>query len=59
MRIVFVGTVLVIRGSVATYCKWYIAGEPYYKRFMGLVWLFVLSIVFIILVPNLVILLIG
>lgn len=48
-----------IRGSVATYCKWYIAEEPYYNRFMGLVWLFVLSIVFIILVPNLVILLIG
>lgn len=59
VRIIFVGTVLVIRGRVATYCKWYIARETYYNRFMGLVWLFVLSIVFMILVPNLVMLLIG
>lgn len=53
------GTVLLIRGRVATYCKWYIAEELYYNRFIKLVWLFVMSIVLIILVPNLVILLIG
>lgn len=56
---IFVGTVLLIRGRVATYCKWYIAEELYYNRFIKLVWLFVMSIILIILVPNLVILLIG
>nr|AII78571.1 NADH dehydrogenase subunit 5 [Mytilus trossulus] len=59
VSMIFVGTVLVISGSVATYCKWYMAEELYYNRFMGLVWLFVLSMVFMILVPNLVMLLIG
>nr|YP_009054034.1 NADH dehydrogenase subunit 5 [Mytilus coruscus]AIA77027.1 NADH dehydrogenase subunit 5 [Mytilus coruscus]AZZ73316.1 NADH dehydrogenase subunit 5 [Mytilus coruscus] len=59
VSMIFVGTVLVISGSVATYCKWYMASETYYNRFMGLVWLFVLSMIFMILVPNLVMLLIG
>nr|AFR45277.1 NADH dehydrogenase subunit 5 [Mytilus californianus] len=59
VSMIFVGTVLVISGSVGTYCKWYMASESYYNRFMGLVWLFVLSMIFMILVPNLVMLLIG
>jgi len=59
VRIIFSGTVLVISGRVSIYCKWYMETEVYYKRFIGLVWLFVLSIIFMILIPNLVILLIG
>nr|YP_009681483.1 NADH dehydrogenase subunit 5 [Crenomytilus grayanus]QDO71866.1 NADH dehydrogenase subunit 5 [Crenomytilus grayanus] len=59
VSMIFIGTVLVISGSVATYCKWYMSSEVYYNRFMGLVWLFVLSMIFMILIPNLVMLLIG
>nr|ALM88229.1 NADH dehydrogenase subunit 5 [Mytilus edulis] len=59
VSMIFVGTVLLISGSVATYCKWYMAEELYYNRFMKLVWLFVMSMMLMILVPNLVMLLIG
>lgn len=59
VRMMFVGTIFIISGRVCIYCKWYMSTEVYYKRFMGLVYLFVLSIVFIIIIPNLIILLLG
>ena len=59
IRIIFVGTVLVIVARVLVYRRWYILNELYYSRFVWLVYLFVLSIVFIICIPNLVSVLIG
>ena len=59
IRLVFIGTVIVIGGRVLIYTRWYISDELYYKRFVSLVLLFILSIVLIILIPNLIGILIG
>lgn len=59
IRIIFIGVVLTIRGRVRVYCSWYINEEVYYERFFKLLWLFVISIIFIILIPNLIIVLLG
>nr|ADJ80440.1 NADH dehydrogenase subunit 5 [Mytilus trossulus] len=59
VSLIFAGTVMLISGSVGVYCKWYMAEEVYYNRFMKLVWLFVMCMMLMILVPNLVMLLIG
>lgn len=59
IRTIFMGVVLTIRGRVRVYCSWYIRNELYYERFFKLLWLFVLSMMFIILIPNLIIVLLG
>lgn len=59
IRLVFIGTVIVIGGRVLIYTRWYISDELYYKRFVSLVLLFILSIVLMILIPNLIGILIG
>ena len=59
VRLRFVGVILVIGGRVLVYIKWYIIGDPYARRFVGLIYLFLLSMVFIICFPNMVFLLIG
>lgn len=55
----FCGFVLLIRGLVIYYRHRYIEGETYTQGFLYLVLLFVLSIVFIVLRPNIVIILLG
>nr|YP_010534927.1 NADH dehydrogenase subunit 5 [Modiolus modulaides]UYA96810.1 NADH dehydrogenase subunit 5 [Modiolus modulaides] len=57
--LLFMSTVFIISGSVLIYCSWYMDDEIYYKRFIFLVLLFVTSMVFLILIPNLICLLIG
>ena len=59
IRVIFIGAILVIVGRVIIYSKWYMFSEVYYRRFSKLVYLFVLSILFIICIPNLVAILIG
>nr|YP_003934521.1 NADH dehydrogenase subunit 5 [Arcuatula senhousia]ACY00234.1 NADH dehydrogenase subunit 5 [Arcuatula senhousia] len=59
MSLIFVGTVMVISGSVLIYTKWYMMDERYFKRFVSLVLFFVLSMTFMIFVPNLIGILIG
>ena len=59
IRLMFVGVIGLIRGSVLTYRRWYINDEIFFNRFIGLVLAFVGSIYFLIFIPNLVILLIG
>nr|UJM44203.1 NADH dehydrogenase subunit 5 [Arcuatula senhousia] len=59
MSLVFIGTVMVIGGSVLIYTSWYMSDELYYKRFVSLVLLFILSMVLMILIPNLIGILIG
>lgn len=57
--VIFIGTIIIISGRVLIYCYWYIDDEKYFFRFIYLVYLFVGSIIFIILIPNLITLLIG
>lgn len=59
VRLLFVGTVFIIGGSVLVYIKWYIRDERFYSRFSWLIYLFLISIIFIIMIPNLIMLLIG
>nr|YP_010043369.1 NADH dehydrogenase subunit 5 [Perna canaliculus]QPD06651.1 NADH dehydrogenase subunit 5 [Perna canaliculus] len=59
LSMMFLGTILIISGSVLMYCYWYMDDEKNFYRFMYLVYLFVGSMMFMILIPNLVTLLIG
>lgn len=59
ISILFLGVVLVISGRVGFYCFWYIDNEIFFRRFIILIFLFVLSIVLLILVPNLLFLMLG
>nr|ACV65368.1 NADH dehydrogenase subunit 5 [Mytilus californianus] len=59
MSIIFMGVVLTISGSVSVYCSWYMNEEVYYERFFKLLWLFVISMMFMILIPNLIMVLLG
>lgn len=53
------GFVLLISSIVIVYITYYISGETHFYRFTILVYLFVLSIVFLILSPNLIRILLG
>jgi len=55
----FMAAIFLISGSVLIYCSWYIADEVYYSRFIYLVVFFVLSIISLIIIPNLIALLLG
>lgn len=57
--VIFRGAVIVISGCVIYYNGFYIDREIYYNRFCKLVLLFVLSIFFLIIIPNLLGLMVG
>jgi len=55
----FMGMVLLIRGSIIFYREYYIIMEIYKVRFFFLMFLFVLSILFLIICPNVLCILLG
>nr|AQZ26103.1 NADH dehydrogenase subunit 5 [Semelidae sp. STW-2017] len=57
--ILFTIVVITISGCVMFYNGFYMDGEIYYNRFCKLVMLFVLSMIFLILIPNLLGLMVG
>ena len=57
--LLFLSVVCFISRSVLIYCEWYIDGEVFKRRFLGLVLSFVLSMVCLIFIPNFFTLLIG
>lgn len=59
MSCIFMGLVLVIRGSIIFYSEFYMEGEIYKSRFFFLIMFFVLSIIFLILCPNFICILVG
>lgn len=56
---IFLGIVLLIRGSIIFYSHFYIEEEIYKSRFFYLMFLFVVSIIFLILCPNFFCILLG
>jgi NADH:ubiquinone oxidoreductase subunit 5 (subunit L)/multisubunit Na+/H+ antiporter MnhA subunit len=59
MSVSFIATVSLISSMVLFYSHVYMAGDKYLSRFIVLVFLFVVSIVFLILSPNIVRILLG
>ena len=59
IRLRFIGVVFLISSIVLYYCHEYILGDENLVRFIILVFLFVLSIVFLILSPNIIRILLG
>jgi NADH-ubiquinone oxidoreductase chain 5 len=59
MSLSFIGLVIIISAIVLLYSAFYIAGDKFFVRFIILVYLFVLSIVFLILSPNIIRILLG
>lgn len=59
VRGLFMAAIFLISGSVLVYCSWYIGDEVYFSRFIYLVVFFVLSIMSLIIIPNLIALLLG
>lgn len=59
MRVRFIGVVLLISSIVMFYSDSYISGDININRFIVLVFLFVLSIVFLVLSPNIIRILLG
>ena len=59
VRLGFTGLVLLISGIVIIYCRGYIAEDRNFYRFVILVGLFVLSMLLIILSPNIIRILLG
>jgi len=59
IRLIFIGFVLLISGLVSLYRIYYIEGDKNFVRFILLVYLFVLSILLIIIRPNLISILLG
>lgn len=59
MRLRFSGLVIVISSMVLFYRTLYMKGDKNFVRFILMVYLFVLSIIFIIISPNLIIILLG
>lgn len=55
----FMGLVIIISSIVLFYRAFYISGDKFFVRFIILVYLFVLSIVFLILSPNIIRILLG
>lgn len=56
---IFIGMVLLIRGSIIFYREFYIQSEIYKLRFFFLIFLFVISIIFLIICPNFFCILLG
>nr|YP_007026902.1 NADH dehydrogenase subunit 5 [Metacrangonyx remyi]CCI69566.1 NADH dehydrogenase subunit 5 [Metacrangonyx remyi] len=59
MSMSFMFTVSLISSIIFMYCKYYMEGEKFYKRFLILLFLFVVSMMFLILSPNLISILLG
>ena len=59
MRLIFIGLVMFVSSMVLFYSYAYMAGERFFIRFIFLVYLFVLSIVFLIVSPNIISILLG
>jgi NADH:ubiquinone oxidoreductase subunit 5 (subunit L)/multisubunit Na+/H+ antiporter MnhA subunit len=55
----FIGLVILISSVVIFYRTYYIIGDKFFVRFIFLVYMFVASIVFIILSPNIIRILLG
>nr|WIW40566.1 NADH dehydrogenase subunit 5 [Bathymodiolus septemdierum] len=55
----FMAAIFLISGSVLVYCSWYMGDEVYFSRFIYLVVFFVLSMMSLIMIPNLIALLLG
>lgn len=59
MSLRFIGLVIFISSMVILYRTFYMAGDKFFARFILLVYLFVLSIIFLILSPNIISILLG
>lgn len=55
----FIAAIFLISGSVLIYCSWYMGDEVYFSRFIYLVVFFILSMISLIIIPNLIALLLG
>nr|YP_010230669.1 NADH dehydrogenase subunit 5 [Bathymodiolus azoricus]QSV10346.1 NADH dehydrogenase subunit 5 [Bathymodiolus azoricus] len=55
----FMAAIFLISGSVLIYCSWYMGDEVYFSRFIYLVVFFILSMMSLIMIPNLIALLLG
>lgn len=58
-RVVFSLVVIIISSCVILYNGFYMDGEVFYNRFCKLVFLFVLSILFLVIIPNFLGLIVG
>lgn len=59
MSLSFIGLVILISSMVLFYRTYYIEGDKFFVRFILLVYLFVLSIIFLIVSPNIIRILLG
>lgn len=59
IRLRFIGLVILVSSIVLLYRTHYIAGDKGFVRFIFIVYLFVLSILFIVVSPNLISILLG
>lgn len=59
IRLRFIGLVIVISSIVLFYRTYYISGDKFFNRFILLVYLFVISMIFLILSPNIIRILLG
>ena len=59
IRLSFIGLVILISSLVLIYRTYYMSGDPHIVRFTFLVYLFVLSMIFLILSPNIIRILLG
>nr|YP_009117165.1 NADH dehydrogenase subunit 5 [Perna perna]AJC00155.1 NADH dehydrogenase subunit 5 [Perna perna] len=59
VSLIFMGVVFVISGSVSIYSFWYMDDEKFVLRFIYLIFLFVASMLMLIMVPNLICLMLG
>jgi len=59
IRLRFIGLVIIISSMVIFYRTFYMLGDKFFVRFILLVYLFVISIVFLILRPNIIRILLG
>src|SRR5581483_3208138 len=59
MSLLFAGLVILISSLVIIYRAIYMSGEKFFVRFIYIVYLFVLSIIFLIISPNIIRILLG
>nr|YP_009515497.1 NADH dehydrogenase subunit 5 [Parhyale hawaiensis]AAT69313.1 NADH dehydrogenase subunit 5 [Parhyale hawaiensis]AYB71608.1 NADH dehydrogenase subunit 5 [Parhyale hawaiensis] len=59
MSLLFLGTVFLIAGSICKFSDYYMSGDKDFVRFMMILMMFVLSMVFLIISPNMMSILLG
>jgi NADH-ubiquinone oxidoreductase chain 5 len=59
ISLIFIGLVIFVSSIVLFYRTFYIAGDKFLTRFIYIVYLFVVSIIFIIISPNIISILLG